>query len=240
HAQAMMDLSVRLGRVMMTSHRSVAAVRDAVVRAAVKLPPLRRYLAEARFKPPAVYRSGFVAEAGWGGGAGALVGRRAGALVGRILHQPRVLTAGGRVVLLDEVLGPGFALVGAGCPEWAWHDARGSELSTLDCRPVQAVLDDLAPEDSKGRTGIADIDGHLHELLAPHRGRLLLVRPDRYVAAAWGPHELEGVLAVLRPFLAAGSVLDSGATGRLPYGEPLSADDKMSPVFEPSPLGGHA
>lgn len=212
HAQAMADLSVRLGRVMMTSSRSVAALRDAAVRAAVRVPPLRQYLAEARFKPSAVYRRGFVAvptqaarvgSAGRRGRPPGRPGRSSAGLVGRVLPQPRVLTAGGRVTLLDDVLGPGFAVVGVDCPQEAWRSVRASELSTLGCRQVAVALDDLAPADADGLRGVADADGHLEQLFAPYRGKLLLVRPDRYVAAAWQPSELDGVLAALRPYLAA-------------------------------------
>ncbi|MGH9108485.1 MAG: bifunctional 3-(3-hydroxy-phenyl)propionate/3-hydroxycinnamic acid hydroxylase [Acidimicrobiales bacterium] len=179
HAQAMVDLSVRLGKVVMTSDVRVARARDLTVHAATRVPRLRRYLAEARFKPTAAYRAGFVAPVPPGTGDGAAE------LVGRMLPQPRVLTAAGRLVLLDDVLGPGFALLGVDCSEDAWDAVGRSGLAPLGAHRVQVSLDDSMAEDIGGRTGVADADGSLESALRAARGAMLLVRPDRFVAACW-------------------------------------------------------
>lgn len=189
HAQAMVELSVRLGDVVMTSDRRVARVRDAAVRAATRVPPLRRYLAEAHFKPQAVYRRGFVADARRGAGA---------VLVGRMLPQPRVLRADGAVVLLDDVLGAGFAVLGVGEVADGWKEVEAVGLPVGRC--VQVAMDDEMPEDAEGRVGAADVDGRLERLLSPLRGWMLFLRPDRFVAAAWRPGELDPVRRALSRF----------------------------------------
>ena len=37
---------------------------------------------------------------------------------------------------------------------------------------------------------VTPVDARFRELVRQHRGEVLLIRPDRYVAAAVGPHEL--------------------------------------------------
>ena len=206
HAEAMVRLSTRLGHVVMTSRRPVAAARDFTVRAANRLPQGRRYLAEMRFKPAASYRRGFVVA----GGPPA----PAHAMVGRLLEQPRCLLASGRLCLLDEALGPGMALVGAGCSAGDWEELGRAGADFLGARLVDAALDDTmavdtmtvdgAPGGGANRIGIADADGHLQRLLAPVRGAFVLVRPDRFVAAVFRPSEAAAVAAALRPFVAGG------------------------------------
>lgn len=201
HAQAMIDLSVRLGRVVMTSNRAVAGVRDRAVRVALHLPRSERWLREMRFRPTAVYHRGFVAVPEGAAGDGP-----AGALIGRILPQPRVLDAEGRLILLDEALGPELAVLGVACPEEVWSDADFSVLSRFGCRLVDVALDDMMAVDHPAgaglaaRTGVADADGALQQLLAPVRGRMVVVRPDRYVAAVVAPHLLGGAMSALRRY----------------------------------------
>lgn len=200
HAEAMIALSVRLGKVVMTSDARVARLRDTTVRAAARVGPLRRYLAEARFKPVAAYAEGFVvrrpreADAPVAPGAG---------LVGRMLPQPRVLVADGRLVLLDDVLGPGFALLGVGCDERAWTAVTDAGLDRLAPRLVDVALDDTMPVDHDARQSVADADGGLEAAVGRARGALLLVRPDRFVAAAWDGHDPGALDKALNPYLGA-------------------------------------
>lgn len=230
HAEAMVDLSVRLGKVVMTSDRRVARTRDVAVRAASRLGPLRRYLAEARFKPVATYRQGFVVPAP----------APVADLVGRMLPQPRALDAGGRLVLLDDVLGPGFALVGVACRDGAWTLARAPGLRHLDAHRVEVALDDTMAVDRHGRVGIADADGALEAALGRARGMLVLVRPDRFVAAAWegGDPEAEGrVEAALADVLAAQGAAQgdaqAGALGDEVAGPPALVRGATDPVGTP-------
>lgn len=204
HAEAMVRLSTWLGRVVMTSKPSVAQVRDATVRAALRSGSGRRYLTGMRFKPQARYRRGFVdatvaptrRPAKW---SGATSGGRA--LVGAALPQPRCLTSSGQLVLLDEVLGPWFALLGVHCPEESWTAVGAHALGALSFRQVEVFLDDTMAADIGPRTGVADADGALQSLLCSARGSFLLVRPDRFVAAAFDPPHLHAVVAQLEQYL---------------------------------------
>jgi 3-(3-hydroxy-phenyl)propionate hydroxylase len=190
HAEAMVRLSVRLGRVMMTSDRRLAAARDALVRAANLVPALRRFLAESRYRPAAHYAEGFVSAT-----ATRDTPRGAASLVGRMLPQPRVLTADGEAVLLDDVLSDGFALVAVGCRDDVAAAMADSPLSELGCKTVAVALDDTMPVSSPAARGVADADGRLQEELGPLRSAVLLVRPDRYVAAAWSGRDADRATA---------------------------------------------
>jgi 3-(3-hydroxy-phenyl)propionate hydroxylase len=176
HAEATVALSVRLGQVMMSRHRTLAGVRDAALRAGMCVPAFRRYVTEGRFKPAPHYRSGAL-----------LSTDGISAVVGRPLPQPLVLLANGEQRRLDDVLGSGFALVRLDPPADApTLPVWGEPWNALAPRVVNLLLGDRAPRGSaEGEIVVADIDGSLTSLLGPLRGQLLLIRPDRFVAAAW-------------------------------------------------------
>jgi 3-(3-hydroxy-phenyl)propionate hydroxylase len=174
HAEATVGFSVRLGRLMMSRSPLVARLRDHIIRAGSLLPAVDRYLSENRFKPTARFTRGAVAPPG----------RDSSGLVGRMLPQPTVLAADGSMVRLDDALGPGFALVAvnpATPPPWPPTAEVWSQLGT---RFVEVLLDDRSPRRHDGRVvTVADADGTLTRVLDRVRGRVVLVRPDRFVAA---------------------------------------------------------
>jgi 3-(3-hydroxy-phenyl)propionate hydroxylase len=120
-------------------------------------PSAKSFFAEMKYKPKPKFDSGFMQPDGFG---------KRRTMVGRMLPQPRVNTLDGEPKLLDELLGSGFALVGVGVPESELCAViAGNEIARFG--PQCVALDPSAvPE------------------LAPYRGRILLVRPDRYIAAS--------------------------------------------------------
>jgi len=174
HAEATVGFSVRLGRLMMSRSPLVARLRDRIIRAGSLVPAVDRYLSENRFKPTARFTRGAVASPE----------RDGSGLVGTMLPQPAVLAADGSIVRLDDVLGPGFALVAVN-PDTPhpWPPAA-QVWSQLGTRFVEVLLDDRSPRRHDGRvTTVADADGTLTRVLDRVRGRVVLVRPDRFVAA---------------------------------------------------------
>ena len=194
HAQATVKLSERLGRIVMTTDPRVAVTRDVAVALARRLPPAARWLREMRFRPVARHIDGFTLLARSGQ-------RSVRAIPGTMVPQPRCYRSDGSLVLLDEILGPGFALVGVGCADPAWQAVAVPELDGLVGRLVDLAVDDLLPEDRDGRTGGGDADGALDRWCEPLRGRFALVRPDRYVAAVFTPSETAQVASWLRTSL---------------------------------------
>ncbi|MER5836384.1 bifunctional 3-(3-hydroxy-phenyl)propionate/3-hydroxycinnamic acid hydroxylase [Streptomyces sp. NPDC002130] len=189
HARAVIDLSVRLGRIVMATSRPRAALRDLLIRTAMYTPPGRRYLTEMRYRPDTRVTSGAVVGTD-GPGRG---------LVGTMLPQPRVLRGQDHhVIRLDDVLGQGWSLLGVGVTDADWTAVARTGLP--DAVSVDVFLDDRAPRDRAGRAGIADADGQLDALFTGLAGHFVLVRPDRLVAAVFTPENAEYVEAKLRQF----------------------------------------
>ncbi|MEU8798564.1 bifunctional 3-(3-hydroxy-phenyl)propionate/3-hydroxycinnamic acid hydroxylase [Spirillospora sp. NPDC048819] len=172
HATALVAFSERLGRIVMTTSPGRALLRDGLVRAMLRTARGRRYLTEMRFRPRAVHEAGLVVR----------TGRDGEELAGRLLPQPLALVPPGlRPRRLDEVLGEGFALLGVDVPEKAWRALP----QVWPFRRIDVALGERLPRPAEGRQAIADADGRLEAALAPARGRFLLIKPDRYIAAVF-------------------------------------------------------
>jgi len=102
--------------------------------------------------------------------------------IGRILPQPVLSDAVGRMARLDDLLGDGFVLLGAGIDpttvltpeEKAGWDALGARYVAI--RPQDAF--------SEGADDLIDVEGVLLPWLQRYGARVVAVRPDRFVAAA--------------------------------------------------------
>jgi 3-(3-hydroxy-phenyl)propionate hydroxylase len=174
HTEATARLSERLGRIVMTTEARLARRRDAHFANALRDPAKRAFYEEMRYRPAHAYPAGLVIPS-----AG-----NSGAPVGVLIGQPLAFdTAAGRTALLDEFLGPGWALLGIGVdpPELA----AAAEL-TAALRPsvVQVATSDRLPPTARV---LVDVDGRLDGEFAPYQGQIVLVRPDRFVAASWRP-----------------------------------------------------
>ena len=158
HVWQMVRLALRMGQVMSPPSRVAGVLTRAAFRALNVWPKARDYIAQMKYKPPPRFHAGFLVPDG----------RGRASMVGRLLPQPMVQAGDGADVLLDQVLGPGFALVTQA------PDAR-RRLAGLR-HPVWDRLDVI-------RVALP-MDGVLDAVLAPYKECALLLRPDRYVAAA--------------------------------------------------------
>ncbi|BBZ12111.1 3-(3-hydroxy-phenyl)propionate/3-hydroxycinnamic acid hydroxylase [Mycobacterium branderi] len=176
HARAMIDLSTMVGRVISPTNRRVAAVRDLLVRSASIVPSLKRYVLEMRFKPMPRYENG------------AVVHTTPNSPVGTLFVQPRVDTREQQNVMLDDVLGTGFAVL-------CWNNnlkeilgARAfSDWKTLGARFIAArPLEQLhwTGHDDPDVVIVGDRDGDLKAWFDTRRESVLFLRPDRCIAGA--------------------------------------------------------
>jgi 3-(3-hydroxy-phenyl)propionate hydroxylase len=62
---------------------------------------------------------------------------------------------------------------------------------------VSVGLDDVSPPLTPGRSSIADFDGRLQTVFGASRGRFLIVRPDRVIAAEFAPNRTAAVAGVV-------------------------------------------
>ena len=179
HARAMIDLSTMVGRVISPTDRRVAMLRDKLIRSASVVPTLKRYILEMRFKPMPRYTQGAIAH---------LESGSATSPTGTLFIQPRVDTRATRDVLLDDVIGPGFAVL-------AWNNnprkllgeaafARWKRLgaSFLAARPSTQL--DWTGHDDPEVTVVGDRTGALKSFFDGHAESVLFLRPDRCIAGA--------------------------------------------------------
>jgi len=176
HAAEMVRLSYRIGKVVMSTSPVATALRDGAISALGIVPSAKAWIVGMKFLRQPHFVDGCVQT------PSARVPQAAADLVGKALAQPRVREADGATCWLDAVLGP----------EW----------STLHFRPdghIQAVR-----QGSAGQAGassvVDDLDGLFKDLHAS--GAVLLVRPDRYVAAAVAsPDQMTDAFRALEHFL---------------------------------------
>lgn len=103
HAKAMIDISVQMKDFVSMSNPLASLLRNLLVRTVLVTPILGRYVREGRFKPAPTYEQGSYF---------GLPRTRRRSAEGTMIPQPKVRTFKGKRVLLDEVLGEGYALIG--------------------------------------------------------------------------------------------------------------------------------
>ncbi|WP_280401941.1 bifunctional 3-(3-hydroxy-phenyl)propionate/3-hydroxycinnamic acid hydroxylase [Nocardia carnea] len=197
HARAMIDLSTMVGRVISPTNPRVAAVRDVAVRALAAVPPLKRYVLGMRFKPMPRYDRGAVVH-GWS--------RSPHSAVGTLFIQPRVATRDRPDVLLDDILGPWFAVL-------CWNNqprktlgeaefARWKELGArfVEARPATQLH--WTGHDDPEVLVLGDHTGALKKWFDGQLDSVLFLRPDRFVAGACIAQHAPELGAALRKTLA--------------------------------------
>jgi 3-(3-hydroxy-phenyl)propionate hydroxylase len=179
HARAMIDLSTMVGRVISPTNRRVAAARDLLVRSASIVPSLKRYVLEMRFKPMPRYEQGAVVHS---------EPRRTDSPVGTLFVQPGVDTREHLNVLLDDVLGGGFAVLCwnnnpreiLGATAFANWKALGAKF--VAARPLSQLH--WTGHDDPDVVVVGDRGGHLKAWFDTHQESVLFLRPDRCIAGA--------------------------------------------------------
>ncbi len=179
HARAMIDLSTLVGRVISPTNRHVATLRDKLIRAASVVPTLKRYVLEMRFKPMPRYDTGAVVHD---------ANPTPTSPTGTLFIQPHVDTRTEQNLLLDEVLGTGFAVL-------AWNnslrelldDATFARWKALGAKLIEArpgTQLHWTGHDDPDITIVGDRTGALKKFFDAHAESVLFLRPDRCIAAA--------------------------------------------------------
>jgi 3-(3-hydroxy-phenyl)propionate hydroxylase len=191
HVRAMLRMSNIIGGVVMSRGVVTALLRTTLLAGASKIPGLRDYVAEMRFKPEARFKTGFVVR-----------GRRDVPIVGKLAPNPLLLCSDGSERRFDAIAGDGFALVAfdlAGTR--AFPLLNSAVLSKLGARRVLLLAGERTPWPATGWAVASDSQGAFARGVGAAADRILLIRPDRIVAAAFALSEVAHIERALRAFL---------------------------------------
>lgn len=199
HAKAMVDLSTAFGQVVKPTNPAVVAVRDMAAKVLNRVPAIRDYFAQMRYKPMPYYKAGAVVDSSTLT-AGTATKKLTNPLhtfraspdkkssVGSQFIQPQVLTAAGETMLLDDALGYGWSII-----QWGGNPERlftGEErllaaklgAKLVSVRPVSQMSVDL-PNDPDAIV-LGDQTGALKRWFDDRPEAVIFLRPDRFVGAA--------------------------------------------------------
>lgn len=170
HVSRIIRYSVQMGRLSNITSKPVALCRDLLFGLLNLLPPVRRYFRSMRHMPKPDVSAGLV------------VGQRSDAndsQLGRPVPRLKLIQRDGGSTTLDDAMGVGFALVAVDVDDhFDPADTNAHQLDP-DMPCVRIGLNttaDYSPEDEAGQ-----------QWCQQHRGRIFLVRPDRYVAIVEDP-----------------------------------------------------
>jgi 3-(3-hydroxy-phenyl)propionate hydroxylase len=207
HASDMIEVNMTAGSVI-TLGRFGSKIRDLAASALNLSPAVKAYFTELRFKPIPRFGTGVVvdqttltpgrAETSWRGGQhhiteyfGPFVdspGDRSP--VGLQFIQPRVNAAAGRGILLDEVLGDWWAIAAFGNSparllgqyDLGLAERFGFRLVSIVPEPQREWAEKAYADTNVSVVG--DVDGKLKDWFDHRACGVVILRPDRFVAAA--------------------------------------------------------
>jgi 3-(3-hydroxy-phenyl)propionate hydroxylase len=191
HVVQMIRFATFLGKqLVMPRSRLRAFSRDIALRALMKLPPVACRMRQMRMKPESFYKSGCVLADDRGHRFPA----------GRLFPQPTVLLPDKRSLLLDELLGSGFALVRLHSdPKEAFKPLQADIWQKVRPRRICLVpaIEDLQKM-CENATCALDGQRQITRFLRGRRDRFALIRPDRHVLGTFRVDREQAFVAALR------------------------------------------
>lgn len=183
HAQAMIDLADMFGSVLSMRSRLLAWFRDRFFLLIKNIPKFRDYVLQMKFKPMPRFSKGVVLNSGQ---------TTRDELVGRMFIQPNVENTKGQSLKFDDVVGGRFVLLSWRCnPLHTAADEVKARLKRLNCVQVIGIRsrssqDELDPSlvNPQDAIVVQDLDNSLQLWFAQKAVDWVLIRPDRFVAAA--------------------------------------------------------
>jgi 3-(3-hydroxy-phenyl)propionate hydroxylase len=223
HAAEMVKFATRIGQMYSPRSRLTERVRDLGFRALQLIPGGKDYILQMKYKPMPRYAAGIVVVRG-GGGPGWRRSARGDDPVGRMFLQPVVETAARKREKLDDVIGPWFAVIGIhvdgfehlGPDALAWWRSLGARFVRVDAPrsgtlPAAAGARTPVLDGGSGSIVVEDVDGAFRDwLLARPGDEVIVLRPDRYVAAVCHGTGFESTTAGLRALMLGGETRRAG------------------------------
>lgn len=200
HVAAMIHLSSFLGKVIMPTSKLIAILRDIVLHTLNAIPITRTLFTEASIKPVPRYKRGAILRNNV---------RISTALTGLLLPQPIVITTEGQHILLDDILGPGFAIVRY------HHDPikAFADLNTAFWQQLGTRFVCIQPCTESGNAAVLNnvsIVPHIPlyvvrtddtEFLRLCRNVYIVVRPDRYVLGTFKGQDMDAFVTMFQQML---------------------------------------
>lgn len=169
HVRMLTEMSARLGQLVEADKPAFVKLRNAVGPFAMRLPGVNKVL------QPNSEQNRF--DRGWVTGTPS----RKNAL-GRMIPQPEVYDSRGRVMPLDNRIGQGFVVLGLDKdPRAAMTQKQRDDWTRLGARFMTVQRSSATSNETDI---IVDHTGSLRAWLARFRTSVVVVRPDRFVAAA--------------------------------------------------------
>lgn len=211
HAKAMIDISVAFGRFVKPTNRVVAVLRDAAASVLGLVPPVKQYFVQMKYKPMPRYTRGVVvdpttlapgeARARFEG-RGLLTSFRSfrdtPSPVGTQFIQPTVRTTAGGDQRLDDVIGYRWAVLAwGGNPLAHLDDAQRAELERLGAAVISLRPTTQLVDDAPGALVAGDVDGRIKRWFDTRPTAALILRPDRFIAAAGPVQDVGRMLAAV-------------------------------------------
>jgi 3-(3-hydroxy-phenyl)propionate hydroxylase len=185
HIGQMIRLALRMGAIFGPRTSLHGLAIRSAFRALGIWPAARTYFAEMKYKPVPRFDHGFFLEG--------QLSRRG--IVGRMLAQPQIPSLAGE--RLDTLLGDGFSLVGI--------DVAKATVDSLSLGDRWDTLIDHR----------VALDGTDVPAFQRYRGKMLLVRPDRYVMAEFSSAGVDGIREQLDQLLAESWMSSGSAAPRV-------------------------
>ncbi len=218
HATAMIREGVRMKSYVSLANPVLAALRNVATRLVKHLPGIGPFVTRGDFIPKPVYAAG---------GYLGLPRQTRRSAEGTLMPQPAVRGSDGRRQRLDELLGKGFVLIGAGVDPrttlgttereaLAALGARFAVMYPLGGRPYGNTVRQWSPE----LVELDDIDGQWHEWLEScgcDRGSVAILRPDKFVFGLVPARQLAEAVQDLLSKLQRGRVEGSQRTSALSH-----------------------
>ena len=192
-AWAMVQLAVAMGDIVMPQGAADIAFRTSLLAWMDRFPAARDFIVAMKFKPPPRYAAGAFVDLD--------TQPFAGSLVGQMMPQPPVRQADGGDTRLDDAIGPGFALI-------AQQDGTARAMAALrhslwpELTPALVAVSGAPPIDLPDVTPLVAEPGPALAALRAHRDQIILVRPDRYVAAGFWPDDAAAAVRGFRAKMA--------------------------------------
>lgn len=200
HAKAMIDSSVFLKDLVSMTNPITSKFRDGVIKTIQSVPLLRKWSDEGGFKPSPVYKKDHYL---------GLPRAKRYSPEGVLAPQPTVRNFDGKRILLDDVLGDSYSLIGLSCDPTEFLSeqskiflrhlqAKSVLVHSYAARPQGRIIRDLNPELNE----VEDIEHTFSKWIAKTATKkdqtIVILRPDHFVFALVSPAQLNSALQQLK------------------------------------------